>query len=505
VNSSSEHRNELKQFAVFLGLLTIGFGLTYGIPNAAALRPWLPSEPIPLARLLAPQNAVTEDAYGELAAVPEFAPDSSIEAAAEEEIGTAAPVPVSLVSLLPERPPAVRTVLELPDSGFERLFLSLERAAAGDADHLVRILHWGDSTIAADGIAGRARQRLQARFGDGGPGFLPIHADPRWSYRPGILRIQEGTWQTLTLTFAGAEERRYGLAGMVSTTTEEATATLGGERVEGKRKPLHRFDVYYQLQPDGGGFSVKPSGAPGKTLQTAATKRTDRFVALEAPNGAKSIHIKADGSGPVSIYGLAMETKGPGVTWETYGVAGSSTGSMLAHQGPSHMKGQVSRRKPDLLIYQTGGNELTYPGLEKEDGEEYEASYLEAFGKMRAGAPDTDCLVIPPVDQATRERGRVVSKPQLSKMVRVQRRAAESAGCAFWDARHAMGGEGSFARWLHHEPRYAWTDLMHLTTEGADILGDSLADALLAAYDQWAKNRPTLQPDPADAPSNDAE
>ena len=124
---------------------------------------------------------------------------------------------------------------------------------------------------------------------------------------------------------------------------------------------------------------------------------------------------------------------------------------------------------------------------------------------MRAGAPDADCLVIPPVDQATRERGRVVSKPQLSKMVRVQRRAAESAGCAFWDARHAMGGDGSFARWLHHEPRYAWTDLMHLTTEGADILGDSLADALLAAYDQWAKNRPTPLPAPADAPSTDDE
>jgi hypothetical protein len=100
--------------------------------------------------------------------------------------------------------------------------------------------------------------------------------------------------------------------------------------------------------------------------------------------------------------------------------------------------------------------------------------------------------VISPVDQATRERGKVISKPQLDKLVRVQRRAAEAAGCGFWDARHAMGGNGSFARWLHHEPRYAWTDLMHLTTEGLDILGDCLADALLASYDQWAEDNPEL-------------
>jgi len=475
-----------------LGLVAIGAAVTYALPKAETLRPWLPGEPIPLLRLLAPADAVTEDAYGELTAVPEYDVDPIGDSEQQEDLGTAAPVPISLVALLPERPPAVRTVLELPETGFDALFQALASAESGEPGRLVRILHWGDSTIAADGIAGQARKRLQERFGDGGPGFLPVHADPRWSYRPGVLRIQNGTWETRTLTFAGAEERRYGLAGMVSTATEEATATLGGERIDGKRKPLHRFEVYYQTQPDGGGFSVKPRGAPGRSVQTSSTKRADRFVALDAPNGATTVHLSADGAGPVSIYGIALEAQGPGVTWETYGVAGSSTGSMLAHQGAAHIKGQVARRIPDLLIYQTGGNELTYPGLEKEDGEEYEAAYIEAFGKLRAGAPDASCLVISPVDQATRERGKVISKPQLDKLVRVQRRAAEAAGCGFWDARHAMGGNGSFARWLHHEPRYAWTDLMHLTTEGLDILGDCLADALLASYDQWAEDNPEL-------------
>lgn len=45
------------------------------------------------------------------------------------------------------------------------------------------------------------------------------------------------------------------------------------------------------------------------------------------------------------------------------------------------------------------------------------------------------------------------------------------------------GRRGSFARWLLHEPRLAWTDRTLLSDEGVELIGHSLADALLAAYD----------------------
>ena len=99
-------------------------------------------------------------------------------------------------------------------------------------------------------------------------------------------------------------------------------------------------------------------------------------------------------------------------------------------------------------------------------------------------------VIIGPVDQARRERGQIVSKPMLDKMLAVQRRTAQEAGCGFWNARHVMGGDGGFLRWMHHEPKLAWTDLMHLTTRGLDLVGDSLADALLLAYDDWREEHP---------------
>jgi hypothetical protein len=53
-----------------------------------------------------------------------------------------------------------------------------------------------------------------------------------------------------------------------------------------------------------------------------------------------------------------------------------------------------------------------------------------------------------------------------------------------------MGGEGGFGRWIQHEPQLASTDLLHLTQEGFDLIGDSMADALLDAYDQWRVAHP---------------
>jgi lysophospholipase L1-like esterase len=346
------------------------------------------------------------------------------------------------------------------------------------------------------------RDRLQARFGDAGPGFLAVAVDPRWALRPGIARWTQGDWESLGITFGGAPTAAYGLAGTLATARAEASATLGGRKLGeqdgGDRQLVHRIDVYYQRQPGGGTLSVKPKGAPGATLRTdsGSDRTADAFHMLTSPQGSPTVWIKADGGGPVTVYGVALETAGPGLTWESFGVAGSGQGSILTNQSARHLAGQVARRQPHLVVYQTGGNELGYPSLKQGAGELYLETYGKVLARLRAGAPDAACLVVTPLDQATRERGQVVSKPMLTRMVALQEQAATEAGCAFWDARGAMGGEGAFARWLDHEPRMAWTDLMHLTDEGLEIIGHGLADAIEASYDQWRRDHPERFPPP---------
>jgi len=537
------HRREFVRFLVFLVFAAFLSAGTYLVGGLEDIRPWRQGEPVPLVRFMQPNSEVRLDAYGELSAVPGDEGDSQGQATTDRAVGTVAPTSPGAVAarpapmatgsrlgeglgsvvgsgpgtfpgiegrpagiatpsaaraavtasgflsrelaVLPVRPPAVPTALQQSGDSLDVFYEALARVEDKEPGRVVRVLHFGDSTIAADGITGQVRRRLQDRFGDGGPGFLAIEVDPRWGVRPGILRSQGGDWDTRTITFGGSDLDRYGLAGTVSTSEGEATVRLGGLKQAGKRQLLHRFDLYYRRGPGLGAFSVHAVGGPSARIDTEAGEAVDGYRLVEAAGGARELAIRTDGDAPVVLYGVALETRGPGVTWESLGVAGSSIASVLKYQDWTHIRGQVRRRAADLVVYQTGGNELTYPLLHKGEGEGYEKSYRRALKRLRSGAAQNSCLVVGPLDQATRERGKVVSKAPLDRMIALQRRVALEEGCAFWDARNAMGGAGGFARWMLHDPPFAWTDLMHLTMPGLDLVGDCLADALLSGYEAW--------------------
>ena len=496
MSSTDTHLRELGRLFGFAGALLSLVVLTYVFPGAEAARPWLAGEPLPLVRLFEQDRQVEENAQGDLVVRTEL--EERVDAAVV--VAEAEPEPDPLAELraaIPARGPTRFTPIDGPEGALDAWFAELARVEAGEAGVVVRALHWGDSTIAGDGITQTVRERLQARFGDGGPGFLSVQVDPRWAHRPSITRVAKGEWETQTIIFGGAESARYGLAGTVSTATGESTSYLANRKVEGVRALNHRFEVWYQSQTGGGSFSAKPRGAPGKGRSTDSEHYLDRTVELDVPDGSESLWIASKGDGPVTVYGAVLETAGPGVTWESFGVAGAGQGSMM-RQSRRHLAGQIAQRDPKLLVYMTGGNELSYPSLDG-DGANYRASYLRVLERLKAGAPDASCLVITPLDQAERHRGEVRSKPNLDKMVGLQREAATAAGCAFWNARGAMGGNGAFARWRAHEPSLAWSDLMHLSDEGLVFVGHSLADALELAYAGWRLDQPDLPPTKADA------
>lgn len=385
---------------------------------------------------------------------------------------------------LRDRLPARGTPLEVAPGSLNAWFTSLAKASAGTPGHIARALHWGDSTIAGDGITRTVRSRLQGRFGDGGPGFLAVQVDPRWASRPGVLRNAKGAWKTRTITFGGAGNKYYGLGGTVSTAYGKSSSTLGGSKVGDQRQALHRFDIAYQTRPDGGTLVVQVDGGEGATFQTASASTGDAFHTFTAPAGAQQLHVATTGDGPVTVYGVSLETRGPGMTWETLGVAGAGQGSMF-RQGPNHLARQVAWRDPDLIVYQMGGNELGYPSLKTGGGKVWKERYVRVVRSLRKGAPDASCLLITPLDQGERVRGTVRSKPTMATMVRLQRETAREMGCAFWDAQAAMGGSGSFGVWLNK--KLAWSDLYHLTNKGLAIIGHALTDAMEAAYDEWRR------------------
>lgn len=447
LTSPPTHRRELKDLVLFLVLFGALAAETFLLPQAASVRPWVEGERLPLVGLMESE---------EEEALPELLPE------------------------IPDRAPAHYVAIEHPErlQGWFNALRSIEEGKPSTA----RALHFGDSTIAADGIPGVLRARLQERFGDRGPGFLPMQVDTRWVYRPGVTRTASGEWETWNLTQGGAPHRRYGLGGSPSRLTGEGGMVLSWNGLSETDPPPTEATLHLQTQPGGGTIHVRLDSGEPLEIATKSASVGDRLEVLSSEGGFREVVIESVGNGPVGFYGVALDRGERGVSWETLGVAGSSIGSMR-RQNPDHLKSEIAARSPSLLVYQTGGNALGYDSFKEGDGLAFKEQYLDVLNRLRAGAPDASCLLVGPLDQGVRVRGRVESKADISRMIALQRLAAEDAQCAFWDAREVMGGEGGFGRWMSHEPTLTWTDLMHLSQEGSRLVGERFADALLWAFD----------------------
>lgn len=364
--------------------------------------------------------------------------------------------------------------------GLRRWFEALRSASEGRG--VARAVHFGDSTIAADGIARTVRARLAARFGDAGPGFVTAAFDPRWNERTDVVSRRTGEWSLRTILFGGAGGR-YGLGGVVGIARAGAGVTLGAVDDVGAAVPQRRLEVWYQAGEGYGTFVARVDDQEVARAAATAPATEDRRFVLERPGGFQSVRLGAEG-GPVPFYGVVLETGNPGTTWEALGVVGVGSRSFTTY-AQEHLPGQIAQRDPDLVVVMIGGNEAGFPVLTVGRGQGYAPIFREALRTIRKGVPEASCLVVTPLDQGfVDEEGVSRSKPGMPNLVAVQREVALAEGCAFWSAWDAMGGKGASVTWASY-PGLATGDLVHLTSRGLEVIGGRLADALMEAYGGW--------------------
>ena len=508
------HKNELKHLFLF-GCSLFFFGLLpYSSETFAKIRPWNQGDPIPVISLLYSNQQVIEDEQGNIALAaldpddPLLSTEDLIEEVTLEPVETAetgkpvydtiiieeavivedVPASIDSTSPMPEaRSPARPSPLIIPPNAMDHYFQKLWQVEH-KKDQIARALVWGDSTIAADGIIKDVRRNMQAKFGNAGSGFLPIALNSAWTIRKEILRTYSG-WKTDNYVYGKLESKRYGLAGMVSSSfSTSSSATLAGPKTKEGRIPSTRYQVFYRAQPKGGTFQVDIGEGP-IDIETTSDELEERTIDLYAPKGSEKIDIQTRGDGLVTIYGVALESQDYGVTWETLGVAGASISSMRK-QDKVHMHEQVAHRDPALVVYWTGGNELGYPSLKSKTGAGYKKVYRNAVKKIQDGHPQASCLLIGPLDQGEHTANGIQSKPSLAKLIRFQKEVALEQGCAYWDAQDAMGGANSFSKWMSHKPKLASSDMSHLTGRGRRIIGDTLSDVIDHSYQSWLVQHP---------------
>jgi lysophospholipase L1-like esterase len=387
-------------------------------------------------------------------------------------------------------------------AALRHFYESLARVDAGQSHDDVTILHFGDSHTAADYETGPIRRALQARFGEGGRGFVAIGEPWKHYVQEGLRNGSSHDWSPERSHPTKASKGRlvgdgqYGLAGVAIHTSSVGARAWGDFTAKASS-----LELAFLQQPTGGTFDVYIDGTRAGHVSTRGASGS-AWRAFTASDGPHRVEIDATGDGDVRVFGAILGRDQVGVVYDALGINGARVTNALAWD-EAHMAEQIRHRAPDLVVLAYGTNES---GDTDVPIETYERQLVDLLGRIARAAPSASCMLLGPPDRALHTHDGWGTVPRLLDIIATQRRVAQAAGCAFFDQLEAMGGPGTIAQWADESQPRAQKDRVHLTREGYAQLGGAVAADLIRGYSAWRDDNgvvagATATADPASLPS----
>ena len=274
---------------------------------------------------------------------------------------------------------------------FHARLAQFETDKSGNFSRL-NLLQIGDSHTAADHISGRLRNLLQARFGNGGRGFMPPGAPHAW-YRPYQVSVTQGAgWKTLSSNKTTPDPGLFGLSGFI------AEARMAGETMTIEaRSGADSLAVGYRRKPGGGSFEIWADGAMLGSMPTQSTLvETVQFQQSIGRTGGQGaglplrLEIKAVGDGPVEITDFSLWHP-KGIRLGNIGFIGAQVSIMARWDWPT-VRQQLADMDPALIILAFGTNEGHAPVANIEG--RYARQLEERIVELKAAAPNASIVVV---------------------------------------------------------------------------------------------------------------
>lgn len=389
------------------------------------------------------------------------------------------------------------TLLPIPELDMERKgFLSNEDALSifftaleGIADSgKMRILHFGDSQIEGDRITSHIRRLFQSHFGGKALGYIPME-DPASAYA--YQRKNSQNWKRHSVFQNKDRSGEYGVSGVVyryvQTTLRDSVHpdTIRETILQGN----HAYTEFQFRSPVNYDHAVLTYGKTDANCKVNVYVR-DSLIGKTVLKGqgnwnswklpvAKSeeqFKLEFQGEPSPAFYGIYLESE-KGIMVDNYAIRGHS-GDGLLRIPDSILENQCKKQNVKLFILQYGNNVIPYLDSIAEC-EYFERHYYLIFSKIKRLVPGASVLVIGAGDMLTQYHGNDITYPLLPAFRDAQKRAAERAGCAFWDLYEAMGGERSLLAWT--ENKLASKD-GHFAPEGQRLIAARLFEDLITAY-----------------------
>ena len=373
--------------------------------------------------------------------------------------------------------------IEDPHGAMRHFYERLEAVARHEDGAMARISFYSDSVNGTDLVSSALRHAMQARFGDGGKGFVPIAKGWPTHFHRDVVWLDQRTWSTEVVNRGNAPAGRYGLGGVVATSRGRRSMTTFRTVAAGPAgTAVSRLRLFYLAWPRGGSVSVAVDGGAPAVVDTRADEAEDRVFDVAVDDGPHAFDVRAV-DGRVRLYGVVMERDGPGVVVDGLMLIGARA-RRLVHFDAGHLGRQVALRGTDLLLFWMGANDAESSYFD-ETG--FVADYSAGIEHARAGRPDASCLVMSITDMGERPGG--ATRRRVPGFVDLQRQVALDRGCAFFDLFEATGGPGTARRWFRSQPRLISGDYTHLTPDGARAVGEILHHTLLRGLSEHLDGR----------------
>lgn len=384
--------------------------------------------------------------YSDVFQLEEFpvAPDSLIAEADMEAAATS--------SLPPAPPVAVDSLIDT------RVWLaSFYDALAHSGEHVVRVMHYGDSQIEEDRMTSQIREKLQDRYGGRGVGLLPLaQTIPSRSVRQELYmsgrRVSPAQGPRRYMVYAlrrdQRDDGRYGPMGQVAWMADSLVG--GSEEIMAVCKPLDgrpRYTHWQVLADDSVHYSCS----------------------------GDTVRLKGRGA----VYGLSQESR-TGVIVDNIPMRGC-LGLVFTKMDTDQLYRFYSDNHVALIIMQFGGNAIPFnrnPGTIAA----IVRGLREQVRYLKACAPYASILFVGPSDMLTTEDGEQVSYPMVPYMDRLLRKMAIEEEIAYFSLYNWMGGYGSMAHW--QEIGLAGSDGVHFYRSGARKAGNAVADWILEGVNE---------------------
>ncbi len=370
------------------------------------------------------------------------------------------------------------------------------------------ILQIGDSHTAADYFTGELRQKLQARYGNGGVGYLDA-GKPHIGVRSGAMKITASPGWTYHAIQRSDNIAEFWLSGF------NAVATASGETLtfaSDTPVPFDSIEIEALRQPGGGSVDISLDGAV-KSSADLSGPSVEPVVLRLRPDGAPSdrvrqIEIRTRGAGVVSVASIGVYQKQAGVSYNNIGYPGATI-DLVNKFDEKLMADGLRRLDPQIVVLVFGTNEASKPNL---DAARYERNYEKAIARIKAALPNTQIVLVGPPDGAERpphclgkgpadaachpappSDGALWTEPadcewhtiaHLDLVRDIERKIAERHGFVYWNWATINPNQCAAHQLVAASPPLMTPDHVHFTPAGYVKGADLFLDVLIPVIDK---------------------